>query len=178
MIVVTLAVGFLAYRQAATESSRGYEATLANVQGDRAQHPLVGSWIVARADDVGIDSPQLLTFTVGGAVLASDATGQTGHGAWEASGDAAADFSYVTVRPGDDGTIEATTTVTGTVDVDPAGDGWTGFYMLARAFPGGSGEASPESTLRARRITPHGIGPVVESPEPGEPGYAPATPEA
>lgn len=177
VVVLALAVGYFALRRDAPVVAGGSDGTPAAIEGSTTGHPLVGSWIVDTTDDVGVDPPLLVTFGADGTVLASDAAGRTGHGAWAATGPDAANFAYVAVDLDPDGAVEATTSIDGEVVVDPSGDAWTGEFARAQSFADHD-EASPDASISASRVIVRSIGPAAEedgSPEAQE--TESATPE-
>lgn len=175
MVVLTLAAGYLAYRLAVPDQGGGSEATFAGVQGTSADHRLVGSWIVGTSGGAGGDSPLLVTFAGDGTMLASDAGGRPGHGAWKATGEDGAEFAYVTAETGVSGDVGALITVRGTARPDSGNNTWSGEYTLELSVPGQAAPfgGSPSTAIEASRIV---VERAPSPPEPGEPGYAPATP--
>lgn len=182
MTVVPFIVGVVVHRQSVLAAVGESPLGFATVDENSAMHPLNGSWIVRINGHDRSEPPFLITFAAGGAVIVSQAPGSIAQGTWVANGERAATFTYVYIRTNQDGTFSGTTTYRGEAEVDETGDGWVTSSLVGeeagRDEPASSGilfPASPQQ-LQATRIEIEPADAVEVDPEPGEPGYAPATP--
>jgi len=154
----------------------------AATQGNMADHPLTGSWIVRANGSPTSEPPLLMTFGVGGTLLVSESSGNRAHGAWTATGERMGAFTYVYIYVDMNGRFAGTTTFRGEVKVNGGGNQWVQSSLLGEeAGPNGSPSAGillPDSPqqLQAERITAEPLSVTATAPEPGESGYAPATP--
>jgi hypothetical protein len=123
---------------------------------DLADHPLVGSWLV----DTDTENPEnlleLATIFADGAALLSSADGTTGHGAWEPTGDATANLTFVLVFE-DGGRL----TIRASAEVAADGQSFTSPYTneFFDSSGQGSGEIGPGTAE----------GTLIEVEEPGTP---------
>jgi hypothetical protein len=144
---------------------------------DLADHPLVGTWVVD-SDPQDPENPvEFSTFSADGTVIDSAAEWATGHGVWEATGDATATVTFSVLF--EDGTH---LTIRSTAEVAPDGQSFTGSYTLEFFDPAGegSGQIGP-GTVEGTRMNVEAPGTPVASfeeffggPE-GTPGATPAT---
>jgi hypothetical protein len=141
-------------------------------------HPLVGTWIVDADVDDPANAPEVDRFFADGGFLSIDATGRPTLGLWEATGERTATVTFISTGSDDTGAYVGTFTVRAEVEVDAAGDVFTGDYTIEIAGPDGSspGEFGP-GRVEGKRLT---------SEAPGSPagslgelfGGAAGTPEA
>lgn len=186
--VLLLVVAFLA---GAAVSGRSTSHAQNGEGTGETTNPLVGSWVVnvTTGSTAAPASAWLMTFaadgsllaTTDGALLESEGVETTGHGAWVETGSQTADFVFATIGVDASGIFQGTSSWRGSLTLSSSADDWSSSLMRDDAAPDGrvynqllfpDGE-SPARATRVRVQTPNQTAP----PEPGEPGYAPATPE-
>lgn len=136
-----------------------------------AAHPLVGSWLVSvtlRDQDPGAALPpeltSLITYFADGNVLVANA-GQLpplppgsglffteGHGNWVATGETSAEALYVSLVLDQTGGLSSTNTGSVTVEVDAAGNTYTGSFTIDATSTTGNTTGVQQATVEATRI--------------------------
>jgi len=185
--LLALVGGLFVARGETAPGDPGRSASLGTAPGRPPGGAIVGSWIVT-AEGAEDGPPRLFAFTADGVLLVSNGGAGTAAGAWETSGDRAAAFTFVEIEADANGEWGGLVTWRGTAEVAADGLSWTRSSLvgerLDRDGTSVGGILLPEGPrqLRAQRVVVEavpfgGAGQVGPSAEPGEPGYAPATPE-
>ena len=101
-----------------------------------------------------------------------------GHGAWQATGERTVEVTFVFLTLNRAGSLISTNAARATLDVDAAGDAFTGTFALELVSPDGNPMGAHRGALRATRIeaaptastpvsgTPNVRTPAVASPAP------------
>ncbi len=146
---------------------------------ESAASPVIGSWLVMSDPGDADYSPRLMTLSADGTAMFVSGENVTASGAWQGTGDAAANVAFTVVTNG-----PAHIVIRAAIDVDPDGQSFSGTFTLEAVFDpaggGTSGEIGP-GTIEGTRLVAEGRGTPVASfeeffpPAEGTPG---ATPEA
>jgi hypothetical protein len=75
-----------------------------------------------------------------------------GHGSWVATGERTIDMTFVFLLSDTAGTDLGTRTIRGTLELDAAGDGWSGTYTATVADPSGEILRVSEGSVEATRV--------------------------
>ena len=162
-----------------------------------AGHPLVGSWQIRFAFETQGGPPiqltNLATFSSDGTLVVANGgqlptlmTGAglyltEGHGAWEPTGERAADAAYVFILLDQSGGLASINTARIALEVDPSGDAYSGSFTLDMTTGEGTQFApTARGTFTATRIrvepmatpgaaTPGAATPAMATPDAGSP---------
>lgn len=161
--VAFVLVGFLAAGHLPLAHAQGQPST--------SSHPLVGSWLVSvslegQAPGTGLpsDVTSLVTYFADGNVLVANA-GQLpplppgsglffteGHGQWVATGERSAEARFVSLVLDQTGGLSSTNTASTTVEVEPAGNAYTGSIAIESTSSTGGSMGVQRANVEATRI--------------------------
>ena len=131
------------------------------------EHPLVGSWrVTVKIPAADVEASNLATYGADGTVVVAfpspvPAAPGAGHrlefftpalGAWSASGDRGAAMTFVSLAADEQGNPVGTHTVTAEVEVDAAGQSWSGPFRIEVTPATGAAPGVIEGTVAATRI--------------------------
>ena len=120
-----------------------------------AGHPLVGTWLLTFPPESGM-APVLDSFTADGVIVQTEADGSGASGAWEATGERTARITIVFLAADEAGGLALVGTVRGEIEVDEAGDGFTGSFATEGTAPDGTVIPFGEGTAQGTRIEVQG----------------------
>ena len=109
-------------------------------------HPAVGAWIVDSTADDPTDKPAVAVITADGTLI--DTQGVAG--TWQATGPRTAATTFV-VFPGE-GEAGPGVVIRGTIEVDEAGETWTGPYSFTIVGADGTVLGSGRNTAVSKRV--------------------------
>jgi len=144
---------------------------------EAAVHSLVGTWVLDTNVDDPADAPEMIVVSADGGYISVDAEGGTTVGAWEATGDWAANLTVSTPQLTNDGSFGGTIVLRAEVEVDPSGNTFTATYTFELVWPDGAhtGEHGP-GTAQGTRLVAEPVGTPVGSLSEIFEGVAEATP--
>jgi hypothetical protein len=122
-----------------------------------AGHPLVGAWVIdtSAEDPAGPQEatvpPDVTVFTDEGTVIDSTPFGETGVGAWEATGPDAAALTFVI--PVEDDDFAGSVIIRATLKLDATGETFSGPYSYTVVASDGTVVDAGRDLVRGTRIT-------------------------
>jgi len=163
-IVVLAAVSALGLATTSTVAQEGTPTTTTT-------HPVVGAWIVDSTSEDPSDKPAVAVITADGTLIDNQGVA----GTWQATGPRTAATTIV-VFPGE-GEAGPSVVIRGTIEVDEAGETWTGPYSFTIVGADGMVLGSGRNTAVATRVP---VEPVEAEGTPlvAIPTWMPATQEA
>lgn len=159
--------------------NRGADAQDPATQG----HPLVGTWLVDTDPGSADNSPDTVMFSSDGTFVQSEAGGGAQLGAWEATGERSAVFTFVGADVDEEGSFLGSLMIRASLETSDDGNTFTADFTIEFIQPDGTGggQAGPGIASGERLVVEAPGTPVITFEElfaarEGQPGVATPAP--